>query len=295
MGISVRYLTDPACPWSWGSEPTIRRLMVEFDEQLTWTYVMGGLARDLATGQGDPKTGSGELQGVYPARVAEWLELADRTHMPVDPRIWFEAPLASTYPACMAVKAAAQQADDGGYRYLRALREGIFCLRRKLDGPEALVEEARTAGLDPARFRVDLSSHATVEAFGADLEEARAVPGDARAGGHVETAGGRERLPLPTVLFTGDDGERHPVYGYRRYEDYRAAAQAAGARPRDEPPPSVLDALRRFGRMATREVEVVCRLPGPRASAALWQLASEWAVRPTRVLTGDLWEVGEPA
>jgi hypothetical protein len=51
----------------------------------------------------------------------------------------------------------------------------------------------------------------------------------------------------------------------------------------------VEEALRRFGRLATPEVAAVCDLPGPRASAELWRLASEWRVRPERALTGELW------
>jgi hypothetical protein len=42
--------------------------------------------------------------------------------------------------------------------------------------------------------------------------------------------------------------------------------------------------------MATREVEEVCGLRGPQASAELWKLALDWQVKPVRVLTGDLWE-----
>ena len=95
--------------------------------------------------------------------------------MPVDPRLWAETPLSSSYPACMAVKAAAEQGPDAAGRYLRALREGLFCFRRKLDAKEILVEEARGAGLDVERFRVDLESNAIVEAFGADLEEMRSA------------------------------------------------------------------------------------------------------------------------
>ena len=70
--------------------------------------------------------------------------------MPVDPRLWTEGPIRSTYPACMAVKAAAEQGPEAAGRYLRALREGLLCFRRKLDAKEALVEEARGAGLDVA-------------------------------------------------------------------------------------------------------------------------------------------------
>ena len=166
-----------------------------------------------------------------------------------------------------------------------------MCFRRKLDTTEALVEEARRTGLDVQRFRVDLGSHAIVEAFGADLDEARTVPDEARATGQVKAVDGRERVSFPTAAFVGEDGVRHWVLGHSRYEEYRAAAEAAGARPSGRPAPSVPEALRRFGRMATREVELVCDLPEPRAAAELWRLTSEWAVKPVRVLTGHLWEL----
>jgi predicted DsbA family dithiol-disulfide isomerase len=248
--VRLRYHTDPACPESWAAEPDLRRLMVEFGADLSITYVMGGLAR--------------EYEAPYESRVMEWLEHAGRSGMPFDPRLWTEGPIRSTYPACMAVKAAAEQGPEAAGRYLRALREGLMCLRRKLDAKEALVEEARGAGLDAARFRIDLESNAIVEAFGADLEATRAH--------------GRE-LPFFVV---GD--EAIAVGGLR------AAVLRAGAGPAGEPWPDVPAALARFGRMATPEVEAVCDLPGPRANAELWRLAAEWRVRPVRVLTGMLWE-----
>ena len=57
------------------------------------------------------------------------------------------------------------------------------------------------------------------------------------------------------------------------------------------PRPDALEALRIHGRLATAEVAAVCDLPGPRAAAELWRLATEWRVRPTRFLTGELWEL----
>ena len=278
MTVRVRYFTDPACPWSWAIEPTVRRLMVEFGEELEWTYVMGGLARDYAA-------------GVDASLLAHWLDVADESGMPIDPRLWTEGPIRSTYPSCLAVKAAAEQADDAGYRYLRALREGLFCFRRKLDTAEALVEEARRVGLDVSRFRIDLESNAVVEAFGADLEAVRRVPDEARAQGEVKGSAAGDRLTFPSMEFSGGDGGPRGVYGVRSYDDYRRAAVAAGAEPASGRVPGVLDALDRFGRMATAEVAAVCDLPGPRAAAELWSLASEWRLRPVRVLTGELWEV----
>jgi putative protein-disulfide isomerase len=286
----VQYFTDPACSWCWATEPIVRKLMVEFGESLSWTWVMGGLARDYTAGHEDPEAGIPAGEGVYSGLIRHWLDVAEEGRMPIDPRLWSEGPIASTYPSCMAVKAAAEQADDRGYAYLRRLREGLLCFRRKLDTAEALVEEARGARLDVKRFRIDLGSHAIVEGFGADLERIRDVPADAREQGKVKSTGGPERLPLPSTVFTGEDGTRRAVYGHGPYEAYRAAAEECGAVPLGAGPPTVAEALGRFGRMATREVELVCELPEPRAAAELWSLAAEWKVKPVRVLTGHLWE-----
>lgn len=226
---------------------------MEFGDEVRFTLRMGGLARSF--------------EGRHSDLFSEWLDAADRSGMPVDPRLWTESPLGSSYPACMAVKAAQDQGQ--GLELFRALQEGIFCFRRKLDGTEALVEEARGAGLDAGRFRIDVASNATVEGLGNDLEEVRAI-----------------EAPLPSARF----GEDTWVHGPASYEDWRAAALSAGASPGGEPTPDVEAALRRFGRMAEPEVEAVCDLAGPRARAELWRLASEWRAKPTRVLTGWLWE-----
>jgi protein-disulfide isomerase-like protein with CxxC motif len=44
--VPVHYFTDPACPISWGNEPIVRKLAVEFGGSLDWKLVMGGLGRD---------------------------------------------------------------------------------------------------------------------------------------------------------------------------------------------------------------------------------------------------------
>jgi protein-disulfide isomerase-like protein with CxxC motif len=245
---------------------------VEFGADLSFQFVMGGLAREYET-----------------PPLLEWLAAADRSGMPVDPLLWREGPISSTYPACMAVKAAAEQADDGGYRYLRALREGLFCLRRKLDTTEALVEEARGVGLDVERFRIDLASNAILEAFGNDLDATRTIPEQARAAGAAVEAGGVVRLPFPTLAFEPQSGETQWVFGLQAHAAYRAAALAAGASPADERP-SVAQALDRFGRLAGVEAAAVCGLPPAHAHLELWVLASEWRARPIAVLAAHLWE-----
>lgn len=263
--ITASYYTDPTCPWSWALEPSRRHLQEEFGAAIELRYVMGGLAREFGTAE-------------LPARIGEWLDAGDRSGMPVDPRLWLGAPPASSYPACLAALAAAEQGPAVGEAYLRRLREGLLCGRRKLDTTAALAAEAQAvAGLDVARFRVDLGSNAIVERFGADLDRATAAGSNGA------------RVALPTVVFEGPGGS-HAVAGLVPWAAWREAAVAAGATPRGgEGRPTPEEALRRLGALATAEVAAVCDLPGPRAAAELWRLAAEWRVRPQRHLTGELW------
>ena len=259
------YYTDPACAWSWSIEPHVRRLTLALEGQLELTYVMAGI-RELAP----------------PAEEAlEWLTASAGSGMPVDVRLWLEGGPTTSYPACLAVKAAAEQGDPG--RYLRALREGFAFRRRRLDHAEAFESLARElGGLDLDRLRIDLGSHAIMEAFGADLDRSRAVAEE-----HHSPE--RGRVEIPALEFRGADGAVHGVYGPAGFEAYRDAALAAGAQLDDGPAPGVEETLRRFGTMATAEVAAICDLPGPRAAAELWRLAAEWRVRAEPTVGGEIW------
>jgi hypothetical protein len=221
---------------------------------------MGGLAREFRT----------------PVETMRHvLDAAAASGMPTDPRLWLDAPPVSSYPACQAIKAAADQGLDEPY--LRVVREGLMVDRVKLDTADALIGAARRVpGLDVERFAIDLGSSAVVEAFAADMERARAAARE-----------GERRVPFPSFSLRGEDGEVHWVYDSGDTEQLRAAALSAGAVSR--PLPGVLDAVARFGRIATPEVAAVCERPGPLAAAELWRLAAEWKLRAERALTGELW------
>lgn len=291
MPIQVRFYSDPVCPWSWGAEPALRRLIWEFESELEPVWVMGGLARRYGSEYRDEEGRIGHGPDCFADLISHWLEVAASTGMPIDPRIWTESPLTGTYPACQAVKAAGEQGWEAGYRYLRRLREGVMYGRRKLDHVEALLAEAGPAGLDRDRFEIDLRSHAITEAFGADLDEVRHPPDEAREAGAVRRTEGRERISFPSALFVGEDGSRHGAWGSHDYEDYRRAAEAAGASRRNEGPLEPPAAIERFGRVATREVEVLTGRPRPVVEAELWGMAREWKLRPVEALTGTLWEL----
>jgi predicted DsbA family dithiol-disulfide isomerase len=291
MPVNVRYYTDPACTWSWGAEPKLRRLIREFGDSLSFTWVMGGLARSYGTGYRDWESGVGSGPDCFADLMAHWLDAAAETGMPMDARIWSQNPIASTYPACQAVKAAAEQGADAAHRYLRRLREGLMTERKKLDHAEALIGEAGAAGLDVERFRIDLGSHAITEAFAADLDEVRSPPAEAREQGKVGETEGNERVSFPSALFRGEGGSDRGVWGSHPYEDYREAAIATGAEPATTQAAEPIEAIERFGRCTTRELEELTGRPNPVLQAELWALAREWRLRPVPVVGGTFWEL----
>src|SRR3954467_13033898 len=93
-GVGATCLPDPADPWSWAAEPARRRLEAEFGAGVAFTYVMAGLARQVSGA------------AAIPPRV---LDAPAAARMPADPRLWLDGAPGSTYPACLAVKAAAEQ------------------------------------------------------------------------------------------------------------------------------------------------------------------------------------------
>ncbi len=264
--------------------------MWEFGSELEFVWVMGGMARQYGSDYHDEEGAIGSGADCFSDLMAHWLDVSEQTGMPCDPRIWTQNPISSTYPACMAVKAAGEQGPELEYRYLRRLREGLMVERRKLDSAEALIAEAGPAGLDVERFRIDVYSEAITEQFAADLDEVRAIPQQARDQDQVKKADGIERVALPSAIFVGPDEERHGVWGWQPYAVYRDAALAAGATATEESPLEPLDAVQRFGRLATIEAEVLAERPRPLVEAELWRLATEWKLKPVPTLIGTLWE-----
>jgi predicted DsbA family dithiol-disulfide isomerase len=281
MTVQVRFYTDPACPWSWNAEPALRRLMWEFEGELEFAWVMGGLARSY------------EHADLFEV-VGVWLEDAAAGGMPCDPRLWTQNPLDSTYPACRAAKAAEMQGPEAAYRYLRTLREGILCERHKLDHAEALNEAADRSGIDRERFEADLRSPASQDAFEADLAEVRDPPQEARDADAIHRdRKGRERISFPSALLVGEDGSQHGVWGSGSVEvgRLREAALAAGAEQRNEGALEPVEAIRRFGRCATRELEVLTARQQAELEAALWEMARNGKLKPVQPLIGALWEL----
>ena len=209
--------------------------------------------------------------------------------MPCDPRIWTETPLDSTYPACQAVKAAAEQGPQAAYRYLRTLREGIMFGRRKLDHADALIAAAGPvrARPSPLRDRPPLARHhrgLRRRPRGGQKPPGRGPGGGASIAAPRDASGSaspRRSSSGRTALATGSGGAIPPTW-----RTMREGAFAAGAKPVNEGPLEPLAAVGRFGRFATLEPEVLCDRPRPVVEAELWALARDSKLKPVYALTG---------
>jgi len=267
--VSATYFTDPFCAWCWGVEPHLRRLEVDFGDQVHVSFVMTGLAANL------------QEPGRAAALALATLDATEASGMPGDARVFLRDPPRSTHPAGIAVTAVGEQTAPGPF--LRRLREAILLERRPMDTSDALLDAAReTGGLDLDRLRLSFGSSGVLESFGAQMDRAGAVDAE-----HHEP--GRGRVRIPAVEFRGEDGEVHGVYGFGPYASWHQAARAAGAETSGAARLEPLRALAEFGSMTTAELSAACDLPAPRVTAELWRLALDWRVRPRRVAGGELW------
>jgi predicted DsbA family dithiol-disulfide isomerase len=222
--VDVTYYTDPLCPWSWALESQWRRITSECGGRLARRSVMGGMIADWRTYHDPVNTVHSPSQ-----MAAHWYLVRRTTSVPLDERIWHEDPPASSFPACLAVKAAERQGAEAGEAYLHRLREAAMTGRRNIARGEVLLAIADELAGDPPpglafdvpTFRDDLVAPEVAQAFHQDLQEIRY----------------RDIRRFPTLVLRAGDGPGIALVGYRPYEIIRDALehllrgrpQAAGA------------------------------------------------------------------
>ena len=232
----------PACPWSWAMEPAVRGLQVEFGGSVEIDLVMGGLGRESGARLGRPR---------------EWL----RWRRPSERRcrstrrLWLEAGRRPRIPACMAVKAAAEQGDAGTAICAACARASV---------PAPAPRPRRGASRSGARGRPRRRALSDRPGLARDHGGVRRGPG-ARAA---------REWSCRTVRRSGRRGRRRSRTATRRAEPWRAPSAtrrcAGGSRLPRRRRRGAVGARRRcarFGTVTTREVAAVCELPGPRAAA----------------------------
>lgn len=168
--VEITYYTDPLCSWSWALEPQWRKLRDDFAGQIVWRYRMGGMIPEWGRFH-DPVHDVGAPAQMGP----HWLHVSQLSGVPIEPGIWQTDPPASSYPACLAVKAAELQGQEAGERYLRRAREAVMLEMRNIARREVLLELAgeleddTPGGFERAAFERAMRDGSALDAFRADL------------------------------------------------------------------------------------------------------------------------------
>lgn len=201
--IKIEYYTDPLCCWSWSFEPQWRRLRYEYSDIISWKYVMGGMLSDWNT-YNDPVNTINRPGQMGPL----WKEARHVSGMPINDRIWVEHPPKSSYPACLAVKAAELQGQKAGDRFLRKVREAVMLNMMDVSDKEVLLQIARELEeeypetISYQQFKADLSTKKSLHLLKADLRKVKAR--------------GISRYPSLVIKKKGKRGLI--ITGYRPYE-----------------------------------------------------------------------------
>lgn len=247
------YYTDPLCSWSWAFEPQWRRLRQECGDQLDWQYHMAGMISDWQQ-YSDPLNDISRPVQMAP----QWYEVKAISGMPLEDRLWYEDPPASSYPGCIAVKAAERQGAEAGDRYLRMLREAAMLQRRNIARREVRVSLAHELAavlpvFDADRFAADLDNPEVLESFRTDIKEARYL----------------EISRFPTLLLRAGD-RRAVLTGYRPYAALQEALATLDPALNFTPAQgSAADYLRTWGSATVQEIAEMYGLDRQAAADAL--------------------------
>lgn len=198
MPVSIIYFTDPICSSCWGIEPQLRKLKLEYGDQVNIEYHMGGLLPDWNYNSGGISK---------PSDVAHhWDEVSAYYNMPIDGDVWLEDPLSSSYPPSIAFKAAQLQDKAKAIAFLRVIREMVFLEKKNITQWPHLAAAATQTGLDTIRLKQDYENEAKT-LFQVDLALAKSM-------------GVRG---FPSVFVSDGSGKQEFVYGFKPYAVFEQA------------------------------------------------------------------------
>ncbi|MFM2004646.1 MAG: hypothetical protein RLZZ09_301 [Pseudomonadota bacterium] len=142
------YFLDPMCSWCWAFRPALRKIEAQLPENVELILMLGGLAAD--TDEPMPEAMRNKLQEIW--RAIQLKVPGTEFNF----RYWdVSTPRRSTYRACRAVIAAAQQGDYGP-AMIEAIQRAYYLKARNPSDGSTLIQLARDLHLDADRFARDL-------------------------------------------------------------------------------------------------------------------------------------------
>lgn len=264
--VRIIYFTDPICSSCWGIEPQLRKLKLEYGNNIEIEYRMGGLLPDWSFRRGD---------GINsPRDVAKhWDEASIHYDMPIDGDVWLENPLASSYPPSVAYKAAEMQGKDKAVKFMRKMREMLFLEKKNITMWSVMTEAAKESGLDIEQFDHDYEYHAQV-LFQEDLalKEKLKVTG------------------FPTMIMINKDGDEEVIRGSKPYVVYEGAVVGLSEQAEKKDYPKDLDSLLEiYPTLTAKEYSILSGKERVAAEEELKDLVAKGKLNQTETKNGNLY------
>ena len=280
--VQIICFTDPYCTWCWGSEPILGKIKEVYKNQVSISYRMGGLVKEITT-FADPGNAIGG-ENWYRQVADHWVKASFRHGMPVDEQVFFDIKddFRSTYPASIAFKAAQLQGEELGNRYLRVLRVAASAERKAIHRLDVQLELASETGLELNRFQNDIKSGVAENAFQEDLQECRAM-------------GARG---FPSYLIRNSIGQEKMLWGYTSFKAFETWLHefAGGQLIKKELAlelTQVHDFISRNGKVAPKEISVVFDVTLEKAEQFLKNLAEKEILQKMKAGNGYLYSISK--
>ncbi|CAA9516960.1 MAG: hypothetical protein AVDCRST_MAG45-2263 [uncultured Solirubrobacterales bacterium] len=247
--LTIRYYTDPACPWAFSAEPARWSLRWLYGEEIDWRPRMVVLSESPDDYLAKDFTSARQSQALH--------TIQRRFGMPIDPG---ERPrMMATVVPCRAVVAARLHAPAHERALLRRLAVRAMA-GELIDEPEVIASSAGEVGLEPGRVSGWMDDPAVEGALRSDAAAARDPAEAALALDHklADSEDGR-RYTCPSYEISRD-GSELALPGFQPLATYEAAiANLAPELERRATPESVEEVLAWAGEpLATAEVAAVC-------------------------------------
>jgi len=265
--VLIRYFTDPICSSCWGIEPQLRRLKLEYGDQIDLEYHMGGLLPSWEV------YNSGSIS--KPSDVAHhWDEVSLHYQMPIDGDVWLEDPLPSSYPPSIAFKAAQMQDEQKAIQFLRRIREMVFLEKKNITKWEYLETAAKQVGLDAVKMKADFEGKAK-ELFQEDLKLAQSL----------------SVRSFPTMIFSDADQQRLVLKGARPYEQFEQTLRALHpAALKNAYDASSTALFAKYPTLTTREFAELAGLSMEQAEQTLQTLQAQKRLDKFSTKNGPIWK-----
>ncbi|WP_287770709.1 DsbA family protein [Megasphaera sp.] len=178
--IILTTFTDPMMGLSYEQEPVYEKLAAHFGDRLVFHYVMSGLVRDvsdfmLPEERALPAEEGIRLYNRRLARIYKGEETIGGLPINMDGFHLFDGDHRSSYPLCIAYKAAELCCPEKAFPFLLKLRRATIVETRQTTRTDELISVAGETGLDKAQFRRAFEDGRAAAAFQKDLELTRSL------------------------------------------------------------------------------------------------------------------------